>query len=140
MDAHEYRRQIAIARLDVAIDVMIAWRGRYEDDERPVTKAWVIQLCPTLRPGKLCGVLMVNNTVDVQGIGYMVCGHTYKLVLRSRCGTLQKLQAAGATVTRGQFREAAQKSGVSLPAEHATLYLRVDKDQLTPNAKDHSPC
>lgn len=144
MDAHEYCRQIAIARLDAAIDVMSAWRGRYEDDDRPVTKDWVYKLCPPLPTGplrhKLCGVLMVKDSADVQGIGFMVRGRTYELVLRSRCGTLQSLQEAGVTVTRKQFREAARKSGVSLPPEHATLYLRVDKDPVTPNAKEQSPC
>src|SRR6185437_3060193 len=117
------RRKIALARLDACIDVLCAWRGRYEDDGRPVTLWWVSELIPPADPRKLCGWLCVTNWLGAdtgaQGIGWAVIDG--RLVLRSRCGTLQ---AAVGPVTRRQFREAAQRSGVSLPARHATLYLR----------------
>lgn len=121
--AFEHRKAIALAGLDVYIDVLGAWGGRYEDDDRPVTKWWAARVCPLLKSGKACGVLFVKDVAEVQGIGYMVCGLTYKLVLRSRCGTLQEIQGRGEVVTRRQFRQAASASGVSLPSCHATLYL-----------------
>jgi hypothetical protein len=117
----EHRKHIALCQLDVVIDVLSAWRGSYDDDDRPATIEWIKQIIPQQEGDKLMGWLHVSGTTR-QGIGWAKIGGQY--VLRSRCGTLDGLPWP---VTRKQFREAARLSGVSLPARHATIHLDEDK-------------
>ena len=121
MSDFEQRRKIAAAQLDAVIDVLSGWRGHYEDDDELVTLEWLCIVIPIHLPlGKLCGWLYVRDSATTQGIGWArISGRT---VLRSQCGTLH--DECG-PVTRRQFREAARKSGVSLPARRATAFLKL---------------
>lgn len=112
------RREIALAQLDAVIDVLSAWRGRYEDDDRPAGIAWVMAVIPECESApERRGWLCVGGTAR-PGIGWAFRGGQFGLT--SLCRSLKGL---GWPVTRRQFREAARLSGVSLPARHATLYL-----------------
>lgn len=113
----EYRRQIAIAQIDAVVDVLSAWRGRYEDDDRPATIDWLMAVIPQTSDDPLEGVLYVAGTTT-PGLGWRFDGGLFRLA--SICGSLR---GQPWPVSRRQFRDAAMASGVSLPSRHATLYL-----------------
>lgn len=118
----EVRRERAICQLDVVIDVLSAWRGRYEDDDRPATTGWIKAVIPEMeataeyRRGWLC----VRGTAD-PGIGWQFRYDTGQFSVCSLCQSMRGVPFV--ELTRGQFRQAARDSGVCLPARHATLYL-----------------
>jgi hypothetical protein len=112
------RREIAITALDAYIDVLCAWRGRYEDDERPVGIAWIMDLIPECQPEPRRGWLCVKDT-ETPGIGWELTS-VFRLCSLSRSFRGMDFCA----INRRQFREAAKASGVVLPPMHATLYLR----------------
>jgi len=114
-----YRR--AAATLDLWIDVLGAWAGRYEDDDMPADIDWILAVIPQQTPDPppaiQRGWLCVDRTAT-PGIGWECSDVGFRLA--SLCGSFHGLRWP---VTRGQFRAAAKASGVSLPSRHATLHL-----------------
>jgi len=116
----DVRRQRAIAQLDCVIDVFSAWSGQYADDDQHADIAWIMAVVPEMektteyRRGWLC----VSGTAK-QGIGWEL--HAGQFRVCSLCRSIKG--TVFIELTRKMFREAARKSGVSLPSKHATLYL-----------------
>lgn len=109
----EVRRRRALAGLDAVIDVLSAWRGRYEDDDRPANIAWIVAVIPQTQADPQRGWLCVGDTA-VPGIGWEI---------RDGAFHFRSLDRSPWPATRRRFREIARANGVRLPACHATLYL-----------------
>jgi len=122
MNDLEHRRQIALAQLDVFIDVASAWRGRYEDDDMPATIAWITAVIPHLSDDPQRGWLCVSGTAT-PGIGWEIRSGAFRLA------ALHGTKGLSWPLTRKQFRSAARESGVGLPSRHATIYT-VDRGGL----------
>lgn len=111
MTDFEHRRAIAIAQLDVFIDVLSAWRNRYEDDERRAGLGWICDVLGGEWPEG--GWLYDSRNRKV--FGWFGDGGTWHF--RS------EIRPDKWPLTRCEFRQLACRNGVVLPSRHATLYL-----------------
>jgi hypothetical protein len=124
----ELRKQIALAQLGAFIDVASAWRGRYEDDDRPVGIGWIINLIPQIeetygpepiRRGWLC-----RDGTNTPSLGWYL-DRAFHL-----CAIDANWKGKGLVeITRRDFRDTARRNGVVLPSRHATLYLDEDRER-----------
>lgn len=112
----EAERRRAIAGLNLYIDVLSSWLGRYEDDDRPASIAFITAVIPQIEDNPPRGWLCVRGTAT-PGIGWR-CETAFGI--SSLCRSFRGTQWP---VTRRLFREAARKSGVCLPSRHATWHL-----------------
>lgn len=133
MTSFEQQRQIALAQSSILIDVLSAWRGHYEDDDKPAGIAWIMGVIPEVQASpERSGWLCVRDTAT-PGIGWRFHKGAFCLASLDR-----SLRGLPWPVTRRQFRAAARASGVSLPACHATLHLdRRDGSDLCPAGPVH---
>lgn len=116
----ERRREIALAGLTAAIDVLSAWRGRYEDDDRPAGIRFFTAVMPQMQADPKRGWLCAVGTNE-PAIGWEL-GSQFRVY--SRCRSFRGLPFTA--ITRGDVRAAIRKSGASLPACHATAGLDHD--------------
>lgn len=116
---NDAQRRRTIAGLDAYIDVLCAWRGRYEDDERQATFAWMQRIMPPLdRP---------NERVLDDKFGWRFDGRRFLFGSRAKPHKWP--------LTRREFRDLARANGVTLPSAHATEYLREDRERQTEEAE-----
>lgn len=108
----EARRQRAIAQMDVVIDVLSAWRGRYEDDDRRAGLGWISNVLGGSAPEG--GWLYDRRFRKVFGWDLRDDG-----IWRFH----SEVRPDHWPLTRREFRLLASANGVSLPSRHATLYL-----------------
>jgi hypothetical protein len=106
----------AVSQLDVVIDVLSAWRDRYDDDDWPAGIGWIMDVIPQCQDEPRSGWLCVSGN-STPGIGWRL---TSVFSVSSLC---RSLRGHPWPFTRREFRRAARLSGVCLPSRHATLYL-----------------
>lgn len=125
------RRQRALAQVDLVIDVLSAWRDRYEDDDWHAHIDWIMSVIPeTERTDRhITGWLCVRGTAT-PGLGWRFDLTKSTFCVDSLCRSMRGIWFS--SLTRRQFREAARRSNVCLPSRHATLYLEMRDDSPTP--------
>lgn len=129
----DVRLNRARAQADLLVDVLSAWRGRYEDDDRHADIRWITTVIPETErsesPWYKAGWLCRNGT-QIPALGWKLTSN-FQLASLDRSFIGVPFQG----ITRGQFRKAARSNGVSLPACHATLYL-IEARRLCPTGPE----
>lgn len=118
--ATDIRLEHARAGLDAYIDVLSAWRRRYEDDDLPASFHWIKRVISGGDWRKVKeGWLPYGCDKKLFG-WYFADG---KLHFRATV-----CRPAKWPMTRKEFRQLATDNGVSLPSRHATLYLDIRRE------------
>ena len=117
----ERRRELTLAGLTAVIDVLSAWRGRHEDDDRPAGIRFFLAVIPQMSADPKRGWLCAAGADDPV-IGWEFSGGQFKVYSRCRSFRGRPLPE----ITRGEVRAAVRRCGASLPSYHATVGLDHD--------------